>query len=397
MPILREISSKFKYISSQFRSIVLTGPRQSGKTTLARNTYPNKPYVSLENIDIRLFAETDPRGFLNRYSTGAIIDEVQRVPIILNYLQEILDNTEEDGLFILTGSNNLLLQDSISQSLAGRVGYLELLPLSTSEIYEFPNRQTLSNQNLIFHGGYPEIYQSERDPKVWYDAYIRTYLERDVRQITQIEDLKLFQRFLSICAGRVGQEVNYQSIATQVGVDQRTLKKWISVAETSYIIYLLPPYYKNFNKRLVKSPKLYFYDVGVATRLLGLRTDDELDISSFYGSLFENLVISEFLKLKANFDLDLDFYFWRDNHGIEVDLLIDYGSEQLPIEIKASMTYRPTFDKNLKKFRSYSGIEKSLIIYGGDFEVADDSDQQLWNLQRISPERLEAIMQNRKG
>lgn len=389
MKLDRDILPYISYIATQFRSLAIIGPRQSGKTTLAKAVFPNKPYISLENLDQKQLAETDPRTFLGRYPNGAIIDEAQQVPALFNYLQEILDNTDEDSLFILTSSNNFLLQEKISQSLAGRIGYVELLPLSIHEINRFNKEYSnaknydTTTSNLLLNGAYPEIYHKERDHTIWYNSYIKTYVERDVRQLKNIENHQTFQRFLAICAGRIGQEINYQSMAVQIGIDQRTLKEWLSVAQASFILYELPPFHQNYNKRLVKSSKLYFYDLGIASYLLNLKNTSEIELSHFRGALMENLVINEILKYKENGPHNFKLYFWRDNNGTEVDLIIDTGNEQLPIEIKAGQTYKQEFQKNLKKYMRYSSIDHSLIIYDGEMEYSKPKDISLWNFRSI--------------
>lgn len=389
MKLDRDIQSYINYVAKQFRSLAIIGPRQSGKTTLAKATFPNKPYVSLENLDQKLLAETDPRTFLGRYPLGAIVDEAQRVPELFNYLQEILDNTDEDSLFVLTGSNNFLLQDKISQSLAGRIGYVELLPLTISEIEQFNHAYSNSKNydpttsNLCLNGAYPEIYHKKRDHYTWYNSYIKTYIERDVRQLKNIENHQTFQRFLAISAGRIGQEINYQSMSVQIGIDQRTLKEWLSIAKASFILYELPPFHQNYNKRIVKSSKLYFYDLGIAAHLLDLKNESEIELSHFRGALLENLVINEVVKYKENRHQRINLYFWRDSNGTEVDLIIDAGNKQLPIEIKAGKTYKQDFQKNLKKYMNYSKTDKGLIIYDGEMEYTKPEDISLWNFRSI--------------
>jgi predicted AAA+ superfamily ATPase len=373
----REISESLIEYAKSFRSVLIVGPRQSGKTTLSKHCFPDKPYVSLENMDERALAIEDPRAFLNRFPKGAILDEVQRVPILLNYLQEILDNTDKDGLFILTGSNNILLQESISQSLAGRIGVLDLLPLSFREIYTLVKNNLLAP--LITKGFYPEVYDKNRKPELWYPSYIRTYIERDVRQIKQIDNSLLFQKFVKLCAGRIGQQINIVSLSNECGIDARTVQSWLSVLESSYIIYLLQPFYENYNKRLVKSPKLYFYDVGLACSLLNIKTSTEFSLSHFKGALVENFVITECVKNNFNKKSGLQFYYWRDNNGVEIDLIQQVGTEILPIEIKSAQTYSKNFSNNLKKFMSYSGTSKGLILYDGIQEFIDSDAIEIAN------------------
>ena len=285
--IKREAETELLILANQFKAVAVIGPRQSGKTTLVRMVFKDKPYANLENPDIRKFAMEDPRGFLSNYPKGAVLDEIQRVPELFSYLQQILDDSTTNGLFVLTGSNNFLLQESISQSLAGRVGYLFLLPLSLQEI----NDQEFNINQLIFKGGYPALYNETTEPAKWYPNYIRTYVERDVRLIKNITDLFAFERFLRLCAGRIGQLFNMSNLAIEVGVDVKTISSWIGILETSFIVFRLQPYHANFNKRIVKMPKLYFYDTGLAVALLGVENAEQLKLHPFRGSLFENMVV----------------------------------------------------------------------------------------------------------
>lgn len=361
----REAEKMVKRYAKQFRALAIVGPRQSGKTTLSREVFPRKAYVSLENPDERLFAARDPRGFLRRFKNGAILDEAQRAPELFNYLQQILDNTKKDGLFILTGSNNFLIQSSISQSLAGRIGYIDLLPLTLSEIGQF-DKKPGSLSEYIFYGSYPELYDKKRLPEVWYPSYIRTYIERDVKQIKNIENTLLFNRFIQLCAGRTGQQINVAALSNECGIDIKTVNAWLAVLESSFIIYLLQPHHKNFNKRVVKTPKLYFYDTGVACSLLGIRKAQEVHVSPFYGALTENFCINELLKKKYNTGSSTKFFYWRDNKGIEIDLLFDDGKKLTPVEIKAGQTFNESFLKNMTYWNSISGNTGGIIIYGGD-------------------------------
>lgn len=376
--VLREITNLLKEYATEFRSVLLVGPRQSGKTTLAQQTFPEKPYISLENPDERLLAENDARAFLNRFPNGAILDEIQRVPSLLSYLQEILDSSHKDGLFILTGSNNILLQDSVSQTLAGRLGVLELYPLCYNEIESVTNKTTLSE--LILRGSYPEIYHKNRKPEIWYPSYIKTYVERDVRQLKNIENTSLFIKFLKICAGRTGQQINESSISNDCGIDVRTVRSWLSVLEQSYVIKIIQPYYNNFNKRIIKAPKMYFVDTGLACTLLNIRNSEDLKLSHFYGALVENFIIMDLVKTNANHKKEQDFYYWRDSNGVEVDLIIDEGKDFLPVEIKSAQTFSNDFTKNLKKIKSYSSITKSVVVYDGtmEFETTDHISVSHW-------------------
>jgi len=367
----RALISVLQEYATEFRAVLLVGPRQSGKTTLVQKTFPDKPYVSLENPDERLLAERDPRAFLGRFPGGAILDEVQRVPELFSYLQEILDKKNQDGLFILTGSNNILLQENITQTLAGRLGILDLYPLSFRETTATGKDYTLNE--LIFKGSYPEVYHKNRKPELWYNAYIRTYVERDVRQIKNIENTSLFIKFLKICAGRTGQQINITDISNACGIDLKTVQSWLSVLEQTYIIRLLQPYYNNFNKRILKTPKLYFVDTGLVCSLLGIRKIEELDLSHFRGALVENYIIMECVKNNANQNARRTFYYWRDNKGVEVDLIIDSGTSFLPVEIKSAETFSNDFTKNLLKIKNYSGVKEAVIVYEGkmEFETSD--------------------------
>ncbi|MEC3880246.1 ATP-binding protein [Parapedobacter sp. 10938] len=376
--IQRELRTILEQYATEFRSVLLVGPRQSGKTTLVQEAFPDKPYVSLENPDERLLAETDARAFLSRFPEGAILDEVQRVPALFSYLQEILDKADRDGLFILTGSNNILLQENITQTLAGRLGILDLYPLSFREIEPIGMGDTLNA--LIFKGSYPEIYNKDRKPELWYSSYIRTYVERDVRQIKNIENTSLFIKFLKICAGRIGQQLNITAISNECGIDLKTVQSWLSVLEQTYVIKLLQPFYNNFNKRILKTPKLYFVDTGLACSLLGIRKTKELELSHFRGALVENYMIMECVKNNANQNTEQSFYYWRDNKGVEVDLIIDNGTKFLPVEIKSAETFSNDFTKNLDKIKSYSGVKEAMIVYNGkmEFETSDGISVLHW-------------------
>ena len=363
MRINRNSEKELLALSMQYRAVAVVGPRQSGKTTLVRQVFPDKTYVNLENIDTRRFAIEDPRGFLSGLSEGAIIHEIQRVPELFSYLQQILDENPVKGLFILTGSNNFLLQEKISQSLAGRVGYLFLLPLSLTEL----GKPLPATNELIFRGFYPELY-AERSMNAgkYYDNYIRTYVERDVRLIKNIVDLYAFERFLRLCAGRTGQLLNINSLAIEVGVDNKTINSWLSVLETSFITFRLQPFHKNYNKRIVKMTKLYFYDVGLASSLLGIENKEQLVLHPLRGNLFENLVVCEFLKTRFNQGKRNNLFFWRDNVGTEIDLLIEHTDRLLPVEIKSGQTITDEYFKSLTTWLKISGIDTGYVIYAGN-------------------------------
>lgn len=361
----RQASEKVKTLARQFKAIAITGPRQSGKTTLARLCFPDKAYVSLENPATRTFALEDPQGFLKQYPEGAILDEIQRAPELLSYLQQILDESGEKGKFILTGSNNLLLLEKITQTLAGRVAYLELLPFSISELKGAGD--ALSNlDDFIFKGGYPSIQAEGIAPGDWFAAYVRTYVERDVRQIRNIENLFLFERLLALCAGRIGQQLNYSNLAVETGLDAKTMQAWLGVLQASYIIFLLPPFYRNFNKQAVKSSKLYFYDTGLASYLLRIQSPDALFQHPYRGALFENLVVSDLLKNRFNLGQRSNLFFWRDKTGHEIDVVIDNGQELVPVEAKSGRTITPDFFKGLNYWQKLTQAPKGLVFYGGD-------------------------------
>lgn len=360
--IKREAEIEIRSLAKQFKAVAIIGPRQSGKTTLVRHIFSDKPYANLENPDLRMFATDDPRGFLSNYPFGAVLDEIQRVPDLFSYLQQILDESSGNGMFILTGSNNFLLQESISQSLSGRVGYLNLLPLSLGEI----NDKQINSNQLMFKGGYPVLYSQDVDPTVWYSNYIRTYVERDVRLIKNIADLSAFERFLRLCAGRIGQLLNMSSLAVETGVDVKTIGTWLSVLETGFILFRLQPWHENFNKRIVKMPKLYFYDTGLATALLGIENPTQLDLHPFRGAVFENMVILEFLKKRFNKAKQHNLFFWRDNVGNEIDLLIKQGDRLLPVEIKSGQTVTNDYFKGILFWNKISNSCGGYVVYGGD-------------------------------
>lgn len=360
--IFRAATFKVQFLAQQFKAVAIIGPRQSGKTTLAKYVFPEKAYVNFENPDTRLFATEDPRGFLSNYPDGAIFDEAQRVPALFSYLQQILDESLTNGLFIITGSNNFLLQESISQSLAGRVAYLTLLPLTLDEI---GTQHTTCNE-LLVRGAYPGLYKEAIDPNTWYANYIRTYIERDVRLVKNINNLLTFERFVRLCAGRVGQLLNMQSLAIEVGVDAKTINTWMGILEMTFVAFRLQPYHKNFNKRLVKMPKLYFYDTGLAAALLGIENSQQLELNPFRGALFENFVILDLIKQRFNQAKASNLFFWRDSAGNELDILIDQTERLIPVEIKSGQTVTPAFFKGLNYWQKLTGEEGGYVIYGGN-------------------------------
>ena len=370
---------KIKDLAKKFKAVAITGARQSGKTTIVKIIFKDKPYVSLENPDTRNFAMNDPRGFLETYSKGAILDEVQRVPELFSYLQEILDNSKTKGLFILTGSNNFLLQQNISQTLAGRIGYLNLLPFSLEEL-QLSKKLPKSDDELMIKGFYPPIYDKKIPPTDWCPNYIRTYIERDVRQLKNVTDLIVFEKFIRLLAGRNGHELNNSSLANDVGVDVKTIQAWIGILESSFIIYLLKPHYENYNKTLIKRPKVYFYDTAIVCSLLGIRNKEQLATHASRGLIFEGMVVTEMVKKRANKGLPINLYYWRDKTGHEVDIIIDDAGKSFPIEIKSGKTIGSDFFKNLNYWRNLSGVKKSLLIYAGlqNQKRSDNSEVINW-------------------
>lgn len=360
--IHRSAETELRTLATQFKAVAVTGPRQSGKTTLVRSVFTDKPYVNLENPDIRRYATEDPRGFLSNYQNGAIFDEIQRTPDLFSYLQQILDENSGNGLFILTGSNNFRLQESISQSLAGRIGYLYLLPLSLQELNTIENNAN----ELLLKGGYPALYNDKPDPGRWFANYISTYIERDVRLLKNITDLSAFERFLRLCASRTGQLLNMSSLSIEVGKDVKTISSWISVLETSFVVFRLHPYFENFNKRVVKMPKLYFFDTGLAAYLMQIENTSRLLLHPFRGNLFENMIVTELIKKRFNAGLSNNLYFWRDNTGHEIDILMVNGSKKIPIEIKSGQTITADYLKGIQFWHKLTHSEGGFVIYGGN-------------------------------
>lgn len=366
MMIQRAASTKIKYLAKKFPAIGLLGPRQSGKTTLAKELFPKKPYISFENQDNILLATQDPRAFLNKYAKGAIFDEIQRVPHLLSYIQGVIDNQPEKvGLFIITGSQNLLLLDTVSQTLAGRIAFIHLLPFSFQEL-EASKFVTPNLNKLLLYGGYPRLYDKKIKPLDFYPNYILTYVERDVRQIKNISNLSLFQRFLKVCASRVGQEVNYSSIGNDTGVDQKTIMSWFGILEASFIAFRLQPFFNNLGKRLTQMPKLYFYDTGLCCSLLEIETESHVNTHPLRGALFENLMILELLKARLNNGQRSNLYYWRDRTGNEIDVLLEQSSQVVPIEIKTASTFTIDYVKGIRYWRKINPqVKNAYIIYTG--------------------------------
>ena len=366
MFVKRTAENTFKTLLAQYPIVAVTGPRQSGKTTLVRHACPDKPYVLLEDLDTREFATSDPRGFLSQYPDGAIFDEVQRCPELFSYLQGIVDEDRRPGMFVLTGSQQFSLQFGISQSLAGRVALLPLLPFSAGALLEFglfPDTIT----ELLWKGSYPPIYDRQYDPYKWYGNYVRTYIERDVRQLINVRDLSTFQKFLRLCAGRNGQLVNLSNLAGDCGITHNTAKAWLGVLESSYLIHLLQPHHENFKKRLVKTPKLYFLDTGLASWLLGIQSYEQLSVHPLSGALFESWVVAECLKGRWHRALESNLYFWRDRSGIEVDIIIDQSGKLLPVEVKSGQTVAGDFLNPIRRWQAFAGEASgnAHLVYGG--------------------------------
>lgn len=365
--IPRSIAPAVRKLAKGYPVVAITGPRQSGKTTLARALFPHHAYASLEDPDMREFAQEDPRGFLAGFKDGAILDEAQRTPDLFAYLQRIVDEDKTSGRFILTGSQQFGLHASISQSLAGRVAMVTLLPFDLGEI-QTVSRVPEELDGLLLYGGYPPIYDRALDPTAWHNNYVRTYLERDVRQLINVRDLTQFQRFLRLCAGRTGQLINLSALGDEAGVSHNTARQWLSVLEASFVIHRLPPYHRNFNKRLVKTPKLHFLDVGLAAWLLGIEEETQLATHPLRGALFETWVVSEFLKMRYNKGLSSNLSFWRDRSGLEVDLLQEEAGRLTAIEVKSGATVTADALRSLKRWQTVAdeALKEAVLVYGGN-------------------------------
>jgi predicted AAA+ superfamily ATPase len=364
----RFIKPRIEKLKTQFPIVGILGPRQSGKTTLARNLFSKYKYINLEEIDNREFATNDPRGFLKSLEgeVGAILDEIQRVPSLLSYLQAYVDEKPSPGFFILTGSENILLNHHIGQTLAGRIALVTLLPFSLGELQK-ANRLDPSLEEVLFQGFYPPIHAKKIEPKEWIQSYIQTYIERDVRNLKQISDLSLFQKFLKLCAGRVGQLLDLTAIGSDCGISTNTVRAWISILEATYVVFLLHPHHKNFSKRLIKSPKLYFYDSAVACHLLSIQSAKELTTHYLRGGLFESMILSDLLKQRFNAGHLPNLYFWRDKSGCEIDCILDEGTKLIPIEIKSGATISSDYFSNLLKWNEISETNplNNYVIYSG--------------------------------
>jgi predicted AAA+ superfamily ATPase len=364
--VKREIEAAIRTLSGKYPILAVTGPRQSGKTTLLKSMFPDYQYISLEDTNQRSFAQDDPVGFLKKYPEKLIFDEVQRVPHLFSYLQTIVDESQQMGQFILSGSQNFHLMERITQSLAGRVAIFKLLPFDIGELKQaglLPNDW----KSLIVKGFYPAIYDRDLDSTVFYANYLQSYIDRDVTELTKVQDMKLFRNFLGLCATRIGQMLNLANLANECGISQPTAKAWLSILESSYIVFQLQPYFENFSKRIVKTPKLYFYDTGLVTFLLGFRKIEDLDNQTLLGSLFENMVIADVLKKNHHQYQLQDFWFWRDSNGNEVDLLTKRGGGFDVYEVKSSQTVLPQHFAGLDTFSeiAINKVKSKTLIYGG--------------------------------
>lgn len=370
--IKRDITEEFLTSLSEYPVVTIIGPRQSGKTTLTTSVLPDYEYCTLEDPDLREFARSDPRSFFKKYNRKVIIDEVQRVPDLLSYIQTLVDKDDEAGRFVLTGSHQLELRAKVSQSLAGRTALLTLLPLSLHELKQ--NKISLDRDEAIYKGFFPRVYKESLDPTRAMRNYYQTYVEKDVRQLINLKNSSTFESFLKLLAGRVGQVLNLSSLSNNVGKSSTTLKEWLSILEASFIIFKLTPFYENFGKRVIKSPKYYFTDVGLLSYLLGIEKSEQVARDPLLGGLFENLVICEAFKRRLNQGKISNLYFFRDSNGNEVDLLIDEGRTLIPVEIKAARTFHKSFAKGILKFQACTDKAKQgLIVYSGDLSYETDS------------------------
>ncbi len=370
--INRQMKQTIIELAAGFPIVAITGPRQSGKTTLSQLVFENKPYVSLEMPQELQWAQDDPIGFLDRFPLGVILDEIQLCPELFSHLQVRVDQARIMGQYIIIGSQQFALNAKISQSLAGRVASVSLLPFSLAELNEDPAGPFFTPESgqlddLLWKGFYPPIYDRQINPLIWHANYLRTYLERDLRQLQMVEDLSVFQRFMRLCAGRTGQLLNISNLASDCGMSASTIRRWLSILEASYVVKLVQPYHQNFRKRLVKSPKLFFLDSGLAAYLIGIENAAQIYTHPLRGALFETFVFGELLKHRMNQGLDNNLYFWRDNHGLEVDFLFEIGQRLVLVEAKSSATVTQSSFKGLNKFKTLIENEpfQSWLVYGG--------------------------------
>lgn len=380
--IKRKIESTILEAAKYFPVITVTGPRQSGKTTMLKQIFPHLHYYSLEDLDTRSFAMEDPVRFLHLHEDGMILDEVHNYPELLSYIQGIVDE-QPHKKFVLSGSSNFALLKKVSQSLAGRSGVFELMPLSIEEVKGQIEYVDDADQ-LLYQGLYPAVCSCKNIPKFLYPSYVKTYLERDVRDLLNVKDIRLFNMFLKLCAGRIGSVFNASEIAGEIGVSSKTIQAWVSILQASYVVYLLPPYFENSRKRLTKSPKMYFCDTGLACTLLGIESAEQLAFDKMRGHLFENLIVVELLKRRLNEGKESNIYFYRDSNQKEVDILVNNGSSLDAIEVKSAMTYNPSFEKALLKVNEWVNppVGKRTIIYAGTLED-DKGDIRLLNYRNM--------------
>jgi hypothetical protein len=385
----RSAASTLKRLARGFPIVGITGPRQAGKTTLARHYFADKPYVSLENPDQLDFAQNDPRGFLGQFPDGAVLDEVQRCPSLFSWLQGLVDEARKMGQFILTGSQQFGFRAGISQTLAGRIGMVHLLPFSLSELTGHGQKIPALEQ-LLYRGFYPPVHDRNILPADWYASYVQTYIERDVQQLLQVKDLNLFRTFLRLCAGRTGQIVNLSSLGNDCGISHNTVKEWLAVLEASYILFRLPPHFSNFSKRLIKSSKFYFQDTGLLCWLLGIREPEQLSANAMRGPVFENFVIGELLKHLYMQGETPNLYFWRDHVGLEIDVIIDRGRKLIPVEIKAGQTITADYFRNLDKWTTLAQkvAGQPFLVYGGIKE------QRRTNVHVLSWRHLDELLEH---
>ncbi|WP_291120363.1 ATP-binding protein [Flavobacterium sp. UBA6135] len=381
MPVNRKIIEQLKIYKTKYPILALTGPRQSGKTTLLKELFYDYTYLSLENPDLRAFAENDPNGFFEKYSQFCIFDEVQRVPQLFSYLQTIVDEKKIMGQFILSGSQNFHLMKNITQSLAGRVALFKLLPFDFGELHSADLMEDDYTKAML-KGFYPAIYDRSIPSQVFYSNYIQTYVERDITELVNIRDMRTFRVFLSLCASRAGQLLNLNSLANECGITQPTAKAWISLLESSYIIFLLQPYHKNFDKRVIKSPKIYFYDTGLLCHLLKIKDTDQIKFNSYKGNLFENMIVGEYVKQNFHQNKMEELWFWRDSNGHEVDLIRQDDDLLNVIEIKSTKTVTTDLFKEINYFESLAKDEiksKSLVYAGDDNQKRTNVNVLSWN------------------
>ncbi|MFQ5605247.1 MAG: ATP-binding protein [bacterium] len=364
--VTRQITRELVESAQEYPVVAVFGPRQSGKTTLVQMTFPDKPYRSLEDPDVRIAAETDPRGFLTALPDGAILDEIQQLPLLLSYIQGEVDRRKQNGMYILTGSHQPELHQAISQSLAGRTAVLSLLPFSLPELRAY--HSAWQAFDLAVKGGFPRLHEQGLDPYRFYNGYLQTYLERDVRAMISLKDLGRFQQFLTLLAGRVSQVINFTSLSNDVGVSAMTIKSWVSVLNASFVVFELQPYFENIRKRVVKSPKIYFTDTGLVCHLLGINSAEQVLRDPLRGALYENLLILEILKHRLNHGKRAELFFYRDTHGNEVDLIIREGRKLYPIEIKSAATFTPDFLKGIERFRKIVSerVASGAVLYNGN-------------------------------